>query len=69
MAQYWPKKHQNVNRHVRESNITYVIVDSPARNWTKLVNWNNKENDIYFQLVVALPVIKWLFLISMLFQK
>ena len=33
-----------------ESTVTYVIVDSHAQNWNNVVNWNDMEEGIPFQL-------------------
>ena len=40
-----------------ETTVIYVIVDSHALNWNKMVNWNNLEKYIQFQLE-ALAVIR-----------
>ena len=36
--------------NICESIIIYIIVDSHALNWNKLVNWNDMEDCIQFQL-------------------
>ena len=41
--------------HSVKENVSKVMVDSRARNWNKLVNWNNMEEHILFQLG-ALPI-------------
>ena len=43
-----------------ESTIANVIVGLHALNWNKLVNWNNMEEQIQFQLE-ALPIFSRLF--------
>ena len=39
-----------------KSTFTYVIIDSHALNWNKLVNWNDIEELIQFQLYNNLSV-------------